>query len=827
MRFFKRTVFLLLLIAVLAASASFLFIQVYGSQIKESAISYLNQQLNTEVQTESIDVAIWKTFPMVSVNFTNVRVKESLPNSQENLALFKRVYLAFDAWQIIQGHYVIEEILLEQGKINMAVKSDYTRNFRIFKTTDKSQKSDLTLDLENITFENVEFKYQNHPQQETFKSYFEEATFSGRFKDETFTLDARANAMIEAFQLEERVYVKDKPAKLSCQFKVDKEKGVYTVKEGNLRMAGAQFKISGRIKNQEKGPKLDITIEGRKNRLRTLLALVPEAYREKFASYYGKGNFYFETRLKGVVNARKNPLVDIEFGIEDGTIRKEGVSEKLKQVNLEGSLTNGGQKGMVTTLLKIKALKATLNGREIKGSMSLNNFTDPYLNVKVKSNVKLADVEKFIPQEDLSKLNGNLFLDAAFAGRINHLQSVETVAKTNLSGDMSLRKVNVKSKSQGIHYRDLNGNFRFNGNDLQVNDFTGYVDESNFRLNGRFKNLASFLFIEGRKLTIDADFKSKHINLKPLLTTEYSKASQDSVITFALPDYLVLAMRFQCEEVNYENFHAEGVKGKVHYKNEKLRLKGLNFRTMKGNMALSGNFSSSDNGNLKANLKARGSNIAINKLFYQMDNFGQKELTNEHLKGNLNTEITLEAMWDQHLNPLYDKLDVQSRVTISEGELNNFAPIMKLSGVIDVDALKNLDFNNMENTIVIKDREVRIPEMRIKSNAFTMDFSGVHRFNNQINYHMRINLSEVLFGDKKDEDTEFGRVVHEDNGQMNLFVKMTGPANDPDINFDRKAVAQKMKKDLQKESEELEQALDKEKQTDSDKDEYQLKWDDE
>ncbi len=831
MRIFKRTFLLIVLIGALIGSAGFLFIQVYGDDIKNGLITYLNKQLNTKVNAESIELTVWGKFPQVSVEFTNLRVQESIPGSSENLAVFEEVLFVLDLWEIIQGNYMVEQIMAENGRINMAVREDFVRNFRILKSKenrpDSGKSNDLSLDLNNVTFSNVQWQYTNVPHEEKISTYFEEATFSGQFQDEVFTLQANTNSLVEAFEIQNTTYVKNKPVDLQCKFKINKKKGRYAIEEGNIRVADAQFKISGKIMDKQKGNELDLTFEGRKNRLKTLLALVPEKYREPFASYHGEGKFFFNANLTGLVSAKANPRLKVEFGIQNGTISKEGVPKKLKAVSLEGSFTNGNEQALLSTLLKIKNFKAKLNGRELKGNMTLNNFTDPYLNLEISSNVRLSDAHQFLPFEDITKLNGNLFLDAAFAGRISDLQSVETVHKTNFTGNMSLREVNARSESQDTEYKDLNGNFRFNGNDLIVNNFSGFVGSSNFKLNGHLRNLASFLFYEEEKLTIDADFQSKNIDLQPLLTTEYQQESKDSVITFALPDYLVLDLGFRCKKVQYDNFQATRVKGNVFYNEGKLSLKGLDFNSMSGSMKLSGSFTSQEDGNLRADLEAKGKKISLDQLFYQMNDFGQQTLTHKHLKGSVNTNIQFTAEWDEHLNPLYDQLTVRSDVSVKNGELNNFEPIMKLSGLIDVEELKNLDFQKLKNNVVIADKTIQIPEMRVESNAFKMDFSGKHFFNNQIEYHMRINLSEILFGEKKDYETKFGKVVHEDNGQMNLFVKMTGPASNPDMQYDRQAVAKKIKKDLKKEGQELGKAFDKGDQQNKDKDEYELKWDDE
>ncbi|PSR06058.1 MAG: hypothetical protein BRD49_02445, partial [Bacteroidetes bacterium SW_10_40_5] len=250
------------------------------------------------------------------------------------------------------------------------------------------------------------------------------------------------------------------------------------------------------------------------------------------------------------------------------------------------------------------------------------------------------------------------------------------------------------------------------------------------------------------------------------------------------------------------------------------------FESMNGKVRLNGSFANSDNGNLEANLKANCQQINIQQLFHEFYNFGQNFITDQQIKGTLNADIDLSAQWDEHLNALNDSLRVNADLSIDQGELVNFTPITKLAGFIKIDKLKHLKFQKLANNIRINNRVVNIPEMEIRSDKFDMSMMGKHNFNDQIDYRFQVNISDILFGKKEDYQTEHGKVVYEEDGNMNLFVHMVGDVADPQLKYDRKAVADKMQTDVQTEGEELKEALKKDEENKHEGDDYELEWDD-
>ena len=87
-------------------------------------------------------------------------------------------------------------------------------------------------------------------------------------------------------------------------------------------------------------------------------------------------------------------------------------------------------------------------------------------------------------------------------------------------------------------------------------------------------------------------------------------------------------------------------------------------------------------------------NINVRQLFYEFRNFGQETMRHKHLKGSITSEIYLRNEWDKFFNPIDGHLYSFIDVTISDGELLEFEPMMLMSDYISVEELKRIKIFN-------------------------------------------------------------------------------------------------------------------------------------
>ena len=98
--------------------------------------------------------------------------------------------------------------------------------------------------------------------------------------------------------------------------------------------------------------------------------------------------------------------------------------------------------------------------------------------------------------------------------------------------------------------------------------------------------------------------------------------------------------------------------------------------------------------------------------------------------------------------------------------------------------------------------------MEIKSTALSLNLSGVHRFNNDINYKIELMLSDLLSKKVKEnksidpEDLEEGP-----SGKTTIQLKMKGPMNDPKITLNKLKLKSELIDTIKEEAKEIKEII--------------------
>lgn len=169
----------------------------------------------------------------------------------------------------------------------------------------------------------------------------------------------------------------------------------------------------------------------------------------------------------------------------------------------------------------------------------------------------------------------------------------------------------------------------------------------------------------------------------------------------------------------------------------------LHFRAASGRVGIGGYL----NGSVKEDLYLKGrialENVDIDQLFFKFDNFGQDYLVSEQVHGRIDGSIDVKAHLHPDLTPMLDRTEAHMALKISEGRLENFAPMQAMSDFIGDRNLNNIRFGEMENTFDFKDGTLDVPKMKIASTLGYIFLSGQQDMQDHINYEVQVPLSLV------------------------------------------------------------------------------------
>ena len=352
-------------------------------------------------------------------------------------------------------------------------------------------------------------------------------------------------------------------------------------------------------------------------------------------------------------------------------------------------------------------------------------------------------------------------------------------------------KTNFKEASFTYKNFPLKFNFNtaectFKNNRIEVKNSAFTIADSDLDFAGDITNLISYILKKKNTIDITGKLKSTYMKFDELLTL---KDTSEGKSAETMPIWINTDLNTNITTFSYEDFIASDIKGQLIYKNQSLTGKDMSLNSLNGNIAGNFKFYESEKNKLTLLSQLNLNQLNIRNAFLAFNNFNQDFITAEHIKGIGTAEIQMQATWKPGFIFEKEKLKVKSHLVIEKGELIQFKPLESLSDYVSLEDLKTVQFSTLENTIEIENKVVTIPTMEIKSSALSVFISGSHTFEQEIDYRIKLLLSELMstkFRKKNTQvkKTEFGEV--KENGKIfnTIYFKMTGNSENPNISFD-------------------------------------------
>jgi hypothetical protein len=455
-------------------------------------------------------------------------------------------------------------------------------------------------------------------------------------------------------------------------------------------------------------------------------------------------------------------------------------------------------------LLRLKNLSASLEGQPVNADLEVEDFNNPFIRLSAKSTINLEVLRGFFKPDTIETMSGNVAMDARISGRTNDKTSWIS------DGDFKLQNVNFKLKEKPIEFKEFNGTFSLAGNRLTLTDIRGNAAGSDFNANGTFDNIYGFILSDQEVLNGKLNLVSRNLDLNELLEDKKKSTETDTLYKLDFNKRLSVSMNVSIGILTFRKFQAWQMKGNIELHNKILTTSNLNFKACEGSIKLEGSINAQSRDSILIAYDAEVKKIDINLLFSQMGNFGQTVLMDKNVRGNLTATVQFASVWSKSLNCNFDKIYAKSNLTIENGELINFEPMLALSKYVKGADLKQIKFSTLKNQIEIKNQTIYIPTMEIKTSAMDLIASGTHKFNNTIDYQLQLYLSQILGKKVKEMNTEFGTIEDDGLGKTRIFLTMKGPISNPTIKYDKTGIEQKIKKDIVQEKQNLKNLLKEE-----------------
>lgn len=825
MKNFKKVFFYLLLAIGVLLIASVGSVFLFKDKIIQQFIREANKQLATPVKIGNIDVSLFEDFPHLSIVFKDVYIEDSHP---EQYPLFTAASLSFrlNPVEAYKGTYTITGLKIQDSETNLKINSKGENNYTVSK--ESSGGAGVSFDLQNVKLQNTRVRYASIPDNQEYIFDSEGLRASINTRNDIYTIGAAGDILIEKLKVNSNSFLHGKKFVVDADLVYDDINKELTIKPSDLKLKSSHFDVEGNYNWKEKS-NIELSVVGKNANIQSLLTLLPESSSSSLEKYKSKGEVYFNAKLKGEISEGKSPSLSVDFGFNDATLFHPGYKAEITNAKMTGTFYSQQVLDGRHATLALKNVEGKLNGELFRANLSIVNFKDSDVLLDFKGKLDAASVASFYPIENLKNVSGTLLTDIAFDGRLSWLKTKATAQRASTRGSIELQNINFLYGKEETPVKNLMGTLQFNNNDLALSNVSAILGNSDFLLNGFFKNIITFLLFENQPIGIETDLKSNFLDLDQLFALGFGKTSPNN--TKDTPEYEFgisrnVFLNFNCNvnAMRYKRFYATRMKGDLLVKNQMAVSRGIALQTMGGGLNLSGIV---DAKNPKAidvvssfNLKG----IHLDSVFYVFENFKQDFIMDKHLKGSTDATVTLEMVLHPSLRLFQETLIADISASIKNGQLNNFEPMQKLNKYLDDDGLSKIRFSELKNDIHIENKTIYIPQMEIRTNVTSLKLSGTHTFDQRIDYH----IVAPLRNRKKIKEADAEGAFEEDPTGAKIYLKITGTTDNYRISYDTDAVKKKIVTELKNEVQELKDAFKnkgakKKKELELEEDEY-FEW---
>ncbi|WP_187696517.1 AsmA-like C-terminal region-containing protein [Xanthovirga aplysinae] len=405
---------------------------------------------------------------------------------------------------------------------------------------------------------------------------------------------------------------------------------------------------------------------------------------------------------------------------------------------------------------------------ELEGKVGNSHFL---LNSNISNFIKRKDVSidtiriqssLFAPIIDLTEISGAPYHQDSLE-RIKHKRMIDLNLKSSIkipSGIFSadsllalsrfwVRDLNFQMEGYQPRFHDIQSQINIEKSNVEIRELRGMIGKSDLAVTGNLINA----FKKDEKLLIDISFNSNLLDFDELMFDQESLEENEKLIPnqddqknkgkrspravkIKLPDLKFMAFVNQIKFKKFSNYKFRGDLSITD--NQYVRINTLQTHIAGGTVSLKGDLDLSDRKEMNYKGQVDMQNINLSDFLFSFENFQQDILVDENVGGQVSAIINTEFYFDEKLKPDLSKTEVILDATVKNGRLLNFKPLRIMSIFFQNEALSDIRFYDLSNTLVYKDSVFYIPKMKINSNLGYFFVAGTQTVENLMDYHLEV-----------------------------------------------------------------------------------------
>jgi len=826
----KKSIIVLLVILTIIVGLLWAIPILFKDDISTAVNREIEKNVNAKVYFDSnkVGVSLFKNFPNLTITLKDFGVIGVEEFSSDTLAAVKAFDFTIDLKSILSGDNIrMVSINLDEPKVFILITDQGLANYNIIKSNDQlgeeetnNESPNLSITIDNWSVKKGKFAYYDLPSDLLMILDGINHTGSGDFSKDIFDLKTSTKVDRMMFTHNNIDFLKEKELEVDLILNMNIVENIYTFRENKVRVNDFNMGFDGFVAMPSDKYEMDLTFNGKDNSVKSILSLIPGAFKEGFEDIKAEGNLDFSGFVKGIYDVRENlfPSYQLSLKAEDGLIQYPGLPEAMKNINIDLFINNSD--GITeNTRIDFKKLHVELGENPIDARLLIHNMSDYNMDASIQAKLDLADMMRIYPVED-TKLTGRLYADVQIQGVYDSLKHTIPANGRITLDDIQYKKANI-NQDFGIKSSEL----EVSPEKIQVNHFDGMAGNTDIKLSGFLSNYIDYFFTENAVLEGKFDFVSDLVDLNEWMTEDVEDESSETSDTVAIkaikiPANINFVMLSNISKVLYDNLELTDFSGNLIIRDETLTLEGVGFNTLGGNFRMDGLYDTKDKVSPEFDFNLAIKDLSIPESYRNFITVQKLAPIAEIISGLVSTEINLNGNLNKDLTPDFNTLSGSGILRILQASVNGSESNV-ISGITNIAKLSGESTNVTLSNVLMK---TEIENGRIFLDPFNLNFgehkaliAGSYGIDGTLDYNVKLDVpQEAIQTVTSLISSVSGQNLNVNAENVKLNLKVEGPYVSPKIRIvgaevgeSSTAAKEALKQTVEVEKEKLEQEAEK------------------
>ncbi len=319
-KLFKRIFLILGIFLVVTLITMSILASMLEDKIGAKIIAEVNKQIKSELTVQDFQLSVIRTFPNFGANLKGVLLKDS-----KDAVLLEAGEVSFrlGILSLLSNSIAVKSVVISDGALNVAIDRKGRGNYDIFNLGEgeasKGDSSGPGIKLSQARLLDVELIYEDEQTKQHVMLTAEDATFSGKFSNDQFSLKSEADHKSHFIELEDGRFLNGKDIYYDADVFVDLKNGAYKFRDVELGIGTNVFKLKGGIENRKDNTVYyDLILEGEDVSLASMTEILPKDYLENLGDLKSRGEFEVRAAVKGESNKKTDPKIVAQLSLQNG-----------------------------------------------------------------------------------------------------------------------------------------------------------------------------------------------------------------------------------------------------------------------------------------------------------------------------------------------------------------------------------------------------------------------------------------------------------------------------------------------------------------------------